>query len=138
MNKSATQASSVKTLDQIHASTALTWLEIANRLDLSETYIHRVRKGKQVFSRKAVERLNKLYSDLCTQQPPPLKDAVPVQACEPADGELIKELRAKIAATERQLAEAQAVVHEQRAIIRDLARSIAGPKPTREEHHEKP
>lgn len=132
MNTSRTPTEPLKTLEEIHTSTSLTWVEIADRLDLSETYIHRVRKGKQKFSRKAVERLNKLYSEIQNTNGPPesVAAAVPLVARDADDGgqqEILK-LRATIADLEHQLSEERRVVHEQRGIIRDLSKALAGPK----------
>lgn len=66
MNKPSTGNDLCPLLEKFRDENALTWLETATKLGISETYLHRVRKGKQTFSRKLVNKLNDLIKNPST------------------------------------------------------------------------
>lgn len=115
MNSPSTGDEVISLLEKVREGSALTWLEIATRLGISETYLHRVRKGQQKFSRKVVASLRTLADG---------SPAAPAQAAsqdrEEAAGALA-ELRRENAELRRMLAQAQDTIGSQARTIEALA-----------------
>ncbi len=62
MNEPTTGDEQSQLLDKFRDESALTWAETAARIGISETYLHRVRSGKQKFSRKVMNRLRDMVN----------------------------------------------------------------------------
>lgn len=119
MNQQATGHDVNPLLDKFRDENALTWLEVANKLGISETYLHRVRKGGQQFSRKVVARLNGL---LATPSASDVKEA-------PGVSYLDNQMAGHIAWLEDQLTASRANETRLLQIVETLSTLIAGPRP---------
>ena len=118
MNQPSTGDEQGRLLEKFREESALTWAEMAARIGISETYLHRVRSGKQRFSRKVMNRLNELVNK-------PKQD----QVREERDGDyLTRTTQEHIVWLEDQLTACRQNETRLLQIVETLSTLIAGPR----------